>query len=165
MSAIGNDPHASRRVVRLWLRTLLGVAGLVLVLAGVFATIAWRMVQQPSGRHKTHADQISADLRAHGLNVYAVYIADDTWNPLSSTSYGSSLTAHVPETSGSTPVPGRVQCRAARTRCWYQISALGVGPRDLPDLWEPLTISGVPARWQQTVRDLFVQIGVDVKVR
>jgi hypothetical protein len=120
-------------------------------------------VLNPPKQYESHSDMIMADLRAHGVKVRAVYVDDGVSGRAETSPYSASLRVHAPETTGSTPVPGRIMCRAAKRDCWYQISALGVGPRDLPDLASASPLYGLvtPVQRKQ-ISELLAWVGVDI---
>jgi hypothetical protein len=147
-----------RRETGLWVKALVGVGVLVVASMLVYGMAVARMLQSPPKLYKNHGDQIAADLRAHGMRVMSVYIDGGPWDPTSAPNYVVSVRAHVPETSGSTPVPGRVVCRTGKTNCWYQISALGVGPRNLPDLDPAVTGAASDPVWLLTARTMLTHV-------
>jgi hypothetical protein len=148
---------------RLWGRALLGVCALVAGLAVVYAALLWRVVVNPPKQFTSHSDQIAADLRANGVNVRAVYVDDGVPGKGETSPYSASIRVHAPDTTGSTPVPGRVMCRVAKRDCWYQIYALGVGPRNLPDLASSSPLYGlISPEIRKRVTDAFALVGIDV---
>jgi hypothetical protein len=159
------DPGAQRRHSRYWLKLLIGIGGMLLMFGNIALALFWREEEPPKSRFVRHSDQIAADLRAHGLSIAHVYINDGIPGKPGPDPYQANLAVHAPLATGSTPVQGRVVCRIAKRRCWYQISALGIGPRNLPDLADPAPqVSESPA-WQTMLRNAMVWMGIAEKVR
>jgi hypothetical protein len=81
-----------------------------------------------------HPDQIRDALSRHNITVARVYVEQGWPDRINSQTYGANLMIYASDGLGEKPVLGRVECRDAKKRCWFQVAKLGVRREELIDL-------------------------------
>lgn len=79
----------------------------------------------------THRDAIGYELAQRDIAYEAIYISRVWPDTLTDEYYGAALDVQLP--SGRS-VPGRLECRVARTRCYFSLASLGIVREPLPEL-------------------------------
>jgi hypothetical protein len=92
-------------------------------------------LMQPK-RYTNHRDQVAAALQSHGVAVTQVYLEQGWPDQINSQTYGANLIIQLAD-GANKKVMGRIECREAKRRCWYQVAALGIRREDLSDLVPP----------------------------
>lgn len=123
-------PDDNERRLRRWVGVIVLVGLLELPL------LSWPWIApliQPR-QYSSHREQITDALRNHGITVNQMYFEQGWPDQINSQTYGANLIILVADGAGEKRVLGRIECREAKRRCWYQVRALGIRREDMSDL-------------------------------
>lgn len=123
----------SRRRARVWFV----IAPIALVLLAPYSPMvrglsALDLFARPE--FTNHPDQIKDALTRNNVAVARVYVEQGWPDQINQQTYGANLVIYASDTAGEKPVLGRVECREAKKRCWYQVAKLGIRREELVDL-------------------------------
>jgi hypothetical protein len=141
--------HRLPRRARIWLI----LAPLAVLLTTPFSPLLRTLIALDPFAPATftnHPDQIKAALLQHNIAVAHVYVEQGWPDRINSQTYGANLAIYASDAPGEKPVLGRVECRDAKKRCWFQVAKLGVRREDLIDLapYQPQQRADAPVNQQ-----------------
>jgi hypothetical protein len=131
---------------------LVGVLLIVGLLEVPFLMAPWFAQRNQRKTFTNHRDQIAAMLQSRGIAVTTDRVATEQGWPdrINHQTYGANLIVHMPD---GTRTLGRIECRDAKKRCWFELSHIGVRRSELDDLVKPGTQQKTLLTWQETVRE------------
>ena len=132
-ATISTPSDDNDRRLRRWVNVIVLVGLLELPLL----TWPWIAPLTQPKRYTNHHDQIIAALRNHGVTATQVYLEQGWPDQINSQTYGANLIIHVDAGNGEKKIMGRIECREAKRRCWYQVATLRIRREDLSDLVPP----------------------------
>ncbi len=127
----------------------------VLLLVGLleipYLMAPWFAQRNRQRTYTNHREQIAAVLQARGIAVTADQVFTEQGWPdrINHQTYGANLTVQL---SDGTRTLGRLECREAKIRCWFELSHIGVPRTDLEDLVKPGAQEKPVLTWQESVR-------------
>jgi hypothetical protein len=120
--------------IRTWLGIALACGLLMLPLTAGLWLAQRSQSTRASTTFNTHQEQVGAALRQHGIAFTHVYL-DRGWpDRINSQNFGANLAIYLDDTPDAKAVPGRLECRIAKRKCWFQVARLGLEREELSDL-------------------------------
>jgi hypothetical protein len=140
------------------------VKALVLVGLLEFPVLTWLWLA-PLAQPKSftnHPDQVTDALRQQGITVKQLYVSQGWPDRINHQTYGANLTIYTADSSGSSPIVGRLECRVAKRKCWFQVAKLGISRVELADL-VPVTAPPQPdPTWRERLRGILAKLGFNL---
>jgi hypothetical protein len=146
------------RKTRRWVKALV----LVGLLEFPFLTWLWLAPLAQPKPFTNHTDQVTDALLAQGITVKQLYISQGWPDRINHQTYGANLIIYTANASDSAPIPGRIECRVAKRKCWFQVAKLGIARVELADL-APTTPAAKPdPTWQDRLRNILARLGFNL---